>query len=962
MSDEKPPEQRFESICKEFKERWTEADPPDWNFWCEKAGEESRFDLLSLLLVIDIEMRNRSGQRIRAADYSGLGDEALDFVQRQMTLSGISDVSPADNSDRDENVPEQIGPYRLVNKIGEGGMGSVWLAEQSKPVQRRVALKIVRPGFASPQIIARFEAERQALTLMDHPSIARVLDAGETQQGAPYFVMELVDGVPITEYCDQNELTVTQRLELVVDVCRAVQHAHQKGIIHRDIKPTNVLVTTYDGKPVPKVIDFGLAKALEQKTRLSDQTLFTEFGQVVGTLQYMSPEQAGLDSSDIDTRTDVYALGVMLYELLAGSTPIDREELGGNAVLKVLEMIREKEPPRPSDRLSDTGVDVTSAISRKRRITPSRLRNILRGELDWIVMKALEKERDRRYDSPGAFAADIQRYINDEPVAAKPPSTGYRLRKFVKKNRALVGALSTIAALLIAGIFGTTWFALSSRAAEADAVQARNEAVEAQNEAEESANLKDKVLALMIQSFERASPTVDGRDVTLSSILERAVENFKSSGDLTSRERIALLRACARSYHGLGLYKEEVDIDSMIRPMAGNEYGENSIEKLNLDSNYLRANSVLQSNLDELLPLSISIFERRQEHFPEDRNMLVRSLSDVAEVHYRAGRFDQSIEYISQAREMSDDDGVTFETRMSVLMVYAYAVQANGEYDRAVELLLEHRRMLIEAEGPRDLRVLRNASALANAYTFARNLDAAIDVLEETIPVMKEVLTEDHQETLNTMSVLAVAYSQNGRPQDGVDILENIVEQMRNKYEPHNFDRISAEINLAVAYHSLQQFGRVKQIYNNLIPVMKRHLGKDHAVTMRALANLGLAHFMDNELDKGLSFMEEAAHLREQSPAVGPDHPETIDSRFLAAKAYAIKEEYSKSIGMLEDLVERCERAGHDRLQAEVSEFLERVRQEVAASQEDDDSQEDDESQEVDDSQEDDDSQEVDGG
>jgi serine/threonine protein kinase len=342
-----------------------------------------------------------------------------------------------------------IGPYKLLELIGEGGMGAVWMAQQTEPIQRRVAVKVVKEGMDSRQVLARFEAERQALALMDHPNIAKVLDAGRTPSGRPYFVMELVKGKPITQYCDERRLGVRERLELFGDVCRAVQHAHQKGIIHRDLKPSNVLVAPYDGKPVVKVIDFGVAKATGHQ--LTDKTLFTGFGALVGTPEYMSPEQAEVNNQDIDTRSDIYSLGVLLYELLTGSTPLTRQRIKEAALLEVLRVIREEEPPRPSTRLSESKGALPS-ISAQRQTEPAKLRRLVRGELDWIVMKALEKDRNRRYETANGFAMDLQRYLADEPVLAGPPSAWYRLRKFVGRNRGLVAASVALAVSLLAGL------------------------------------------------------------------------------------------------------------------------------------------------------------------------------------------------------------------------------------------------------------------------------------------------------------------------------------------------------------------------------------------------------------------------------------------------------------------------------------------------------------------------------
>jgi len=348
-----------------------------------------------------------------------------------------------------------IGPYKLLEQIGEGGMGLVFVAEQERPVKRRVALKIIKPGMDSRQVIARFEAERQALAMMDHQNIAKVHDGGTTPEGRPYFVMELVKGTPITGYCDTHRLTTHQRLELFLGLCRAVQHAHQKGIIHRDIKPSNVLVSVQDVTPVFRVIDFGIAKATG--CQLTDKTVYTAFAQMVGTPLYMSPEQAGLSDQYVDTRSDVYALGVLLSELLTGTTPFDSETLKKAGYDEMRRMIREDEPPRPSARLSTMEQARLSTIAQQRGLEPHHLTGHLRGELDWIVMKALEKDRNRRYESASAFAADVQRYLDDEPVLACPPSAGYRLRKFARRNRSRLVAAGVFGLALLVAVAGIGW-------------------------------------------------------------------------------------------------------------------------------------------------------------------------------------------------------------------------------------------------------------------------------------------------------------------------------------------------------------------------------------------------------------------------------------------------------------------------------------------------------------------------
>ncbi len=387
-----------------------------------------------------------------------------------------------------EGPNSQIGPYKVLEQIGEGGMGVVYMAEQIAPIRRRVALKIIKMGMDTRQVIARFEAERQALALMDHSNIARVFDAGSTDSGRPYFVMELVRGVPITEYCDLNNLRVQQRLELFVQVCHAVQHAHQKGIIHRDIKPSNVLVTLNDGRAVPKIIDFGVAKATSQQ--LTEKTLFTAFAQMIGTPLYMSPEQAEMTSLDVDTRADIYSLGVLLYELLTGTTPFDQKRLRSAAYGEMIRIIREEEPPKPSTRISTLG-EARTATAAHRQIDAHRLGQLVRGDLDWIVMKSLEKDRTRRYETANDLAADVVRHLDNKPVEACPPTAVYRLRKFVRRNRLKVAAATAVFITLVAGITGSTLGLLRALDAESTVTQQngivtseRDYAVRAQSEAQ----------------------------------------------------------------------------------------------------------------------------------------------------------------------------------------------------------------------------------------------------------------------------------------------------------------------------------------------------------------------------------------------------------------------------------------------------------------------------------------------
>jgi serine/threonine protein kinase len=602
-------------------------------------------DELLAELADDFARRYRLGERPSIDEYAKkhpqLATEIRDVFPAMVAMEQPGAAAGLEAMPVNERVGATIGGrYKLLERIGEGGFGVVFMAEQLHPVRRKVALKLVKPGMDTKQVIARFEAERQALALMDHEHIARVLDAGATETGRPYFVMELVHGIQITEYCDKNKLSPRERLELFLPVCRAVQHAHTKGVIHRDIKPTNVLVTLHDGVPVPKVIDFGISKAMGRQ--LTERTLFTNFAQMVGTPLYMSPEQAEMSGLDVDTRSDIYSLGVLLYELLTGTTPFDKDRLKSAAVDEVRRIIREEEPPRPSTRLGTLGENLLLTVSQSCRTDPRRLGQIVRGELDWIVMRAMEKDRTRRYETANALARDVERYLRDEAVEACPPSTMYRFSKFARRNKVpLLIAAGSLAALLVltASLIVSNVLITRERNEKSLALHAKDVALQTAKASEEAARQSAERAEAQSQ---RAEASFLRSRIAIRDLVVKAAQGDGEWSQLNHPLRKKFADEAIKFYETIvqeAGSKPEIQYETAV--------GYRSLAALMIAADNPRAK--------KLIDQSIAILERLQTDFPgvaQYRQQYAWSHFILASIQNRAGHSDDAMATLQKSTEL----------------------------------------------------------------------------------------------------------------------------------------------------------------------------------------------------------------------------------------------------------------------------------------------------------------------
>ncbi len=759
----------------------------------------------------------------------------------------------------EEDSPESIGPFRILEELGRGGMGVVYLAEQHEPVRRQVALKVVKQGMDTEQVVARFEVELQALALMDHPAIARVFDAGATPQGRPYFVMEPVRGVPITEHCDRYRLTVRQRLELFLRVCEGVQHAHQKAVIHRDLKPSNVLVAIRDDRPEPKIIDFGIAKATAQ--RLTDTTLHTQMGAMVGTPAYMSPEQAERTGQDIDTRTDVYALGVILFELLVGAQPF--ENLGKGGLAAMMRRILEEPAPSLSARLTTLG-DGATRSAKRRGTEPPALRRELEGDLEWITAKALEKDRTRRYGSPRELAADIERYLGDEPILARPPSALYRARKLVRRHRGAVAAAVAGLVLLIA-------FAVSM------AVQNARIASERDRANREAAALR-AVSEYLKGLFTVADPgEARGNSITARELLDRSAAGIEQRLEEQPETQAELIDTIGGIYEKLGLYPQARPLLERAERIRSRRLGEDHPDTLQSRHN-LAVLAHSEARYDEAASLLEAVVAACRRVLPAGDPQTLGSIHRLGETYVWQGRFEEAEALLTaNLEDRRRVIGPEHPATASSVSLLAQLYRRQARYDEAEALFQEAvalRQRLLGIDHP---ETMYSMNGLANAYYYQARYDEATDLYRELLGLKRRVLGDEHPQTLVARLNLAVGHRAQGRWPEAEALYEENVALFERVHGPEHTQSLHNASNLAHIYVRRGRYVEAEALHRRVLEARRRVLGPEHPDALASLNNLADALVPLGKLDEAETLYRKSWEAKKR--VLGDEHAATLITR-----------------------------------------------------------------------------------